>query len=313
MEGESKKEGIVIKSTGKRYTVIGTDQKQYTCHIKGRFRMEGFKTTNPIAVGDHVIFDAGKDQDSYVVTAIKERKNYIIRKASNLSKLYHIVAANIDLAILVITVKHPVTTTEFIDRFLITSEAYSIPVLLLFNKEDIYDEGDMKELNWLTEIYMSIGYDCLKVSAISQHNLDVLIKKMSNKVSLISGNSGVGKSTLINCLNPSLNLKVNSISEYHLSGKHTTTFAEMFPLPGGGYIIDTPGIKGFGVIDFTKDELYHYFPEIFKISGNCKFHNCLHINEPQCAVKEAVQEGNISESRYFNYLSILLDEDSKYR
>ena len=272
----------------------------------------GHKTTNPIAVGDHVDFEINKDNNN-VITQIQRRKNYIIRRSSNLSKLYHIVAANIDHTLLIVTLQAPFTPAEFIDRYLITTEAYSIPVTLIFNKIDLYDENLVRQMNELISIYEKIGYPCIKTSAKTSENIEKLKDLVKDKITLISGISGVGKSTLINKIDHSINLKTGEISDYHQSGKHTTTFAEMLTLKNGGYIIDTPGIRGFGIIDFDKEELYHYFPEIFKFAEHCRYHNCVHDNEPGCAVKEALENGEISETRYRSYINILLDDDSKYR
>ena len=275
--------------------------------------MKGIKTTNPVAVGDHVSFESSADDKEGIITSIKERKNYIIRKSSNLSKESQILAANIDQALLIATVAYPKTHTEFIDRFLITAEAYNIPALLVFNKLDLYDEEQRDILAEWMDIYENIGYRCLVTSVTKKIHKEELKKNLKDKISLIAGNSGVGKSSLVNMLDPALQLKTNEISDYHQAGKHTTTFAEMHPLSFGGYIIDTPGIKGFGLIDMDKEELYHFFPEIFKISGNCQFYNCSHVHEPKCAVKKAVEEGTISYSRYQNYLNILHDNEEKYR
>lgn len=305
-------EGIVIKSTGSRYLVRDNNNKLYSCTIKGKFRIDGHKTTNPVAVGDHVNFEI-KQAENNVITCIQERRNYIIRKSSNLSKLYHIVAANIDQTLLIVTLQAPFTPPEFIDRYLITSEAYSIPAILVFNKIDLYDEALTRQMNELISIYKKIGYTCIKISAKTGENIEEMKTLVKDKITLISGNSGVGKSTLINIIDNTIQLKTGEISDYHQSGKHTTTFAEMFTLANGGYIIDTPGIRGFGIIDFDKEELYHYFPEIFKYADQCRYHNCIHDNEPGCAVKEAFLNGKISETRYRSYLNILLDEDSKYR
>lgn len=307
------KEGVVIKSTGSQFIVKTSLNEVYACKIKGRFRIDGFKTTNPVAVGDEVDFVVNSEDDNNVITKIKPRKNYIIRKATNLSKLYHIVATNMDQAVLVITITHPETTTEFIDRFLVTAEAYSIPTIIVINKVDIYDQDAEMKMMELMDTYEDIGYQCLPISANTGFNVEKLKELLKDKTTLISGNSGVGKSTLINKVNPLLNLKVGEISKRHKTGKHTTTFAEMIELRDGGNLIDTPGIRGFGLIEVDKNELYHFFTEIFKISDNCKYHNCLHMNEPHCAVKKAYEEGEISESRYFNYLKILSEDEEKYR
>ena len=306
------KEGLVIKSTGSWYTVKADDGEIYDCRIKGRFRMEGIRTTNPISVGDIVQFDTEKD--SSVIVKINDRKNYIIRKSTNLSKSSQIIAANIDHAFLIVTVNYPLTTTTFIDRFLAAAEAYNIPVNIVFNKVDRYKEKDQAQLEELKSTYQYIGYKCFDVSAITGLNIDILKLEMKDKINLLSGHSGVGKSTLINSIQPGLELKTGEISESHSSGRHTTTFSEMFELDFGGYIIDTPGIRGFGTFDMKKEEMFHFFPEIFRISDNCQFHNCTHMHEPKCAVKEAVENGNIAESRYDSYCGMMSeDEELKYR
>ncbi len=306
------KEGLVIKSTGSWYTVKTNDGEVYDCRIKGRFRMEGIRTTNPISVGDIVQFSSEKDAN--VIVKINDRKNYIIRKSTNLSKSSQVIAANIDHAFLIITVNYPLTTTTFIDRFLAAAEAYNIPVNLVFNKIDRYREKDMVLLEEFKRIYQSIGYKCLEVSAKTGLNMDILKSNMKDKINLLSGHSGVGKSTLINFIQPGLKLKTGEISESHSSGKHTTTFSEMFELDFGGYIIDTPGIRGFGTFNMKKEEMFHFFPEIFKLSDNCQFHNCTHMHEPKCAVKKAVEDGDVAESRYDSYWGMMTeDEELKYR
>jgi len=298
--------GIVIKSTGSWYTVRGEDEEIYNCRIKGKFRMKGIKSTNPIAVGDRVEFDS--DTESYVIHKLEPRENYIVRKSINLSKQTHIIAANVDQAFLFVTLKFPETSMEFIDRFLVSAEAYHIPVKLIFNKIDIYDEEELKFMRFIQSIYTKIGYECYEVSAEKQINLDTIKELLKDKITMLSGHSGVGKSTLINQLDPDLDLKTLAISEANKSGMHTTTFAEMHPLIFGGDIIDTPGIKGFGVVDLESGELSHYFPEMMKVLPDCKFSNCIHINEPGCAVKAAVDAGEISPTRYSSYLSITEDE-----
>jgi len=309
---ETLKEGLVIKSTGSWYTVKTAEGEIHKCRIKGRFRMEGIRTTNPIAVGDRVDFEA--DKDAEVIVAIHDRKNYIIRKSSNLSKRSQIIASNVDQAFLIVTVNYPLTTTTFIDRFLTAAEAYRIPVRLIFNKIDRYRPKDQDRLLQLKATYEKIGYKCFEISAKKELHLDIIKDALKGQINLLSGHSGVGKSTLINAIQPGLDLKTGEISESHAQGKHTTTFSEMFELDFGGYIIDTPGIRGFGIIDMEKEEMSHFFPEIFKTSANCQFHNCTHVHEPQCAVKLAVETGEISLSRYESYLGMLLeDEDSKYR
>lgn len=306
------KEGLVIKSTGSWYTVKTNDGEIHNCRIKGRFRMEGIRTTNPIAVGDKVDFEEGKE--SKVIVKIHDRKNYIIRKSSNLSKHSQIIASNVDQAFLIVTVNYPLTTTTFIDRFLAAAEAYRIPVRLIFNKIDRYRPNDMDRLDELKQIYERIGYKCYEISAKDGTHLDIIKDALKGNINLLSGHSGVGKSTLINAIQPGLDLKTGEISEAHSQGKHTTTFSEMFELDFEGYIIDTPGIRGFGTIDMEKEEMSHFFPEIFETSKECQFHNCSHIHEPKCAVKAAVEKGEISITRYESYLGMVMeDEDSKYR
>lgn len=306
------KEGLVIKSTGSWYTVKTNNGEIHNCRIKGRFRMEGIRTTNPIAVGDKVNFE--EDKESKVIVSIHDRKNYIIRKSSNLSKHSQIIASNVDQAFLIVTVNYPLTTTTFIDRFLAAAEAYRIPVRLIFNKIDRYRPNDMDRLEELKGIYEKIGYKCYEISAKNGTHLDIIKEALNGNINLLSGHSGVGKSTLINAIQPGLDLKTGEISEAHSQGKHTTTFSEMFELDFGGYIIDTPGIRGFGTIDMEKEEMSHFFPEIFETSQECQFNNCSHIHEPKCAVKAAVEAGEISITRYESYLGMVMeDEDSKYR
>ncbi len=307
------KKGVVIKSTGSWYTVEAESGKIFNCRIKGKFRIKGIKATNPVAVGDIVEFEEAKDEGS-VIANIFERKNYIVRRSTNLSKQFHILASNIDQAMLIVTVNFPVTSTIFIDRFLVSAEAYSIPVNIIFNKVDIFNKEDVDKLEELITIYKNIGYNCIKVSAKEGINIDKVKNILKNKVTVLSGHSGVGKSTLINKIEPALNLKTSEISDAHQTGKHTTTFAEMFKLSDGGSIVDTPGIRGYGLFEMEKEELSHFFPEIFKGSENCKFYNCTHVHEPGCAVVEGVKNGEISISRYESYLSLMLeDADEKYR
>jgi ribosome biogenesis GTPase len=306
-------EGLVIKNTGSWYLVHTDDKQDFECKIKGNFRLKDIKSTNPIAVGDRVSIITNEDGTG-VITEIKDRKNYIIRRSSNLSKQSHIIAANLDLCFLIVTIARPITTTIFIDRFLASAEAYRIPVNLVFNKIDTYDEDETEYMDAIINMYEYIGYPCFKISAQQGIGLDVLNEKLKDKITLLSGHSGVGKSTLINALVPNLKLKTGSISDYHGKGMHTTTFSEMLELPQGGFITDTPGIKGFGTVNMEPEEIGHYFPEIFKYSHNCRFNNCMHLNEPGCAVREAVDKHFISESRYKSYLNILEDEsDDKYR
>ena len=305
--------GLVIKNTGSWYTVHTETGKDIESKIKGNFRLKSIRSTNPVAVGDWVQIEENKEGTAFI-TAIEERKNYIIRRASNLSKQSHIIAANIDCAMLIVTVNYPVTTTIFIDRFLATAEAYRVPVKLVFNKIDRYNEEDQAYMEALITLYSTIGYPCLKVCAKNETGLEELQNDLQDRVTLLSGHSGVGKSTLINKLIPGVSLKTGTISEYHNKGMHTTTFSEMIALPQGGYLIDTPGIKGFGTIEMEGAEIAHYFPDIFRFATECKFNNCTHRHEPGCAVLEAVQAHWISESRYKSYLSILEDKnESKYR
>ncbi|HOU96090.1 MAG TPA: ribosome small subunit-dependent GTPase A [Bacteroidales bacterium] len=305
--------GIVIKSTGSRYRVLGQNGEITECVIKGRFRIKEINTTNPIAVGDHVRFTIEQGKDTGIITEIEERKNYIIRKASNLSKQYHIIAANIDQVLLMVTIKMPETQQEFIDRFLATSEAYRIKTFIIFNKTDLYNDVETTKMNNLINLYSKIGYCCFGISVKTGENISALVEILKDKITLVAGNSGVGKSSLLNYLNPSLNLKTEEISTYHEQGKHITTFPEMHAMPFGGFIIDTPGIRAFGIIDMEKNEIYHFFPEIFRKSAECKFHNCLHVNEPGCAVRQALETGEIDRRRYRSYLNILEDENRKYR
>ncbi len=307
-------EGTVIKSTGSWYYVEDSNGKNWACKIKGKFRIKGIRTTNPLAVGDHVIFRiVQKNPSEGLITELKDRKNYIIRRATKLSKESHIIAANIDQAIVMATISYPETFTLFIDRFLVTAEAYNIPAIILFNKTDLYDEAQMQKLEQLRDIYTSIGYGFYSMSIESGENLEQVKSVLKDKQSVISGNSGVGKSTLINTIIPGCKIKTKEVSNSHKTGKHTTTFAERYSLPFGGQIIDTPGIKGFGLVDMDKEEIYHYFPEIFDASLECKFHNCLHKEEPGCKVKQKVEEGSIDPGRYENYLKILQDNEDKYR
>ena len=307
--------GIVYKSTGSWYVVKGENNQFYECRIKGKFRIKGIKNTNPLAVGDNVIFEIENKSrnEQGVVTEILPRQNYIIRKSVNLSKQTHIIAANIDYAFLMITLNNPITSTTFIDRFLVTAEAYSIPIVLLFNKIDAYNEDELLEVKYLAHLYRTIGYQCIGISAETGKNIEQVKVLMQGKTCLVSGHSGVGKSTLINAISPNLQLRTASISEQHQQGQHTTTFAEMFDLDFGGQIIDTPGIKGFGVVDIDKQELGDYFPEFFSLKHQCKFNNCLHIDEPHCAIKEALEQEEISWTRYKSYQQILNGEDDTYR
>lgn len=307
--------GTVYKSTGSWYTVKADQGNFVECRMKGKFRMKGIKSTNPIAVGDVVDFEL--DENSDVVTGsifhIHQRKNYIVRKSVNLSHQMHIIASNIDRVFLLVTINNPPTTTTFIDRFLVTAEAYGIEAVLVFNKIDTFDEPTTDEQRYLQHIYEQIGYQCLRVSSTKGIGLDALKAMMLGKVSMFSGHSGVGKSTLVNAMEPSLHLKTTVISEQSKQGQHTTTFAEMYDLSFDAKIIDTPGIKGFGIVDMEKDEISGYFPEFFKLQEQCKFNNCLHKDEPNCAVKKALEEDKIAWSRYKSYLQILEGDDEHYR
>jgi ribosome biogenesis GTPase len=307
--------GLVYKSTGSWYVVKTEDQQVFECRIKGKFRMQDIKSTNPIAVGDVVDFELDDTSDTITGTIhnIHERKNYIVRKSVNLSKQTHIIASNIDIVFLLITINNPPTTTSFIDRFLVTAEAYGIEAVLIFNKIDTYDEAMQDEQSYLQYIYSDIGYKFLKISAQEKKGLDQLKQLMTSKVSMFSGHSGVGKSTLVNALEPSLHLKTKHISEQSKQGQHTTTFAEMFDLSFDAKIIDTPGIKGFGIVDMEPSEVSGYFPEFFRLQEDCKFNNCLHKEEPHCAVKKALEENKIAWSRYNSYLKILEGDDEHYR
>ena len=307
------KTGVVVKNTGSWFSVK-SDGDIIQCRIKGKLRMKGLRSTNPVAVGDSVDFEYDDVEGIGVIKEIKPRKNHFTRRSINLSKETHVIAANIDSAILIVTVNFPATSTTFIDRFLVTAQAYDIPATLVFNKVDRYEEKDNERLEELRDLYENIGYKCVAVSAKNKTNTDQFIALLKDKVTLLSGHSGVGKSTLINAVFPNLELKTSEISDYHKAGKHTTTFSEMFDLPFGGQIIDTPGIKGIGTLDFQKEEVYHFFPEFFQLSGECKFYNCTHLHEPGCSILEAVQAGKIALSRYNSYLSILTDNsEDKYR
>jgi len=305
--------GLVIRNTGNTYLVRDDNGNDLLCKAKGNLRLKDIRSTSPVVVGDRVTLDVNPDGTAFI-TDIEKRRNYIVRKASNLSKQAHILAANIDRALLCITLRHPVTTTVFIDRFLVTAEAYSVPVTLVFNKSDLYNEEENDYLNGLVRLYTLIGYSCLITSMVTGEGREQLEELTGGSIVLLAGHSGVGKSTIVNALQKNAVQKVGEISGYHHKGMHTTTYSEMIELDNGGFIIDTPGIKGFGTIDMVTAEVSHYFPEIFSISAKCKYYNCLHLNEPDCAVREAVENHYISESRYHSYLNILEDiSDGKYR
>ena len=303
--------GIVYKSTGSWYFVKSENGDFHQCRIKGKFRIKGIKSTNPIAVGDKVVFDLEKkgDEETGVIKKILERENYLVRKSVNLSKQTHIIAANLDLVFLLITINNPPTFTAFIDRFLVTTRAYRIDTVLIFNKIDAYEIEQRAEILYLKDIYEAIGYQCIEVSATQNKNVEIVKELMVDKTSMFVGHSGVGKTTLVNTIEPNLDLKTKEISDQHQQGQHTTTFAEMFDLSFDARIIDTPGIKGFGVVDMDKYELGDYFPEFFELKQDCKFNDCLHLKEPQCAVKEALEDEKISWSRYRSYLQILEGEE----
>ncbi len=303
--------GLVTKSTGSWYNVL-YEGEIVPCRIKGKFRINGIVTTNPVSVGDVVTFEEDTAGQG-IITEIEPRKNYIIRKSTNLSKQAHIIAANLDYALLVITLKSPQTTFGFIDRFLVTCEAFHVPAVLVFNKEDIYEGKDLEQLNEAIRIYQQIGYTCIKTSAETGVGLEEVEKIFKDKVTLLSGQSGVGKSSLLNAMFPNFNVRVGAVSKSHKKGQHTTTFAEMFQLPNGGHIIDTPGIKGFGLYDIEKDEIGLYYPEMKERLGNCKFYNCKHINEPGCAVLEGLETGEIALTRYDSYLGMQEDTGNPYR
>lgn len=305
--------GLVIKNTGSWYIVKTNDNKLISCKIKGNFRLKGIRSTNPVAVGDHVKISINPEGTAFI-TDIEDRKNYIIRKASNLSKQSHIIAANIDRCLLFITINYPETSTTFIDRFLASAEAYRVPISLVFNKTDFYSEEELQRMDNLISLYTYIGYPCYRISALQNKGTETLAQEIKEGITLLSGHSGVGKSTFINALLPHLQLKTGEISTAHHTGTHTTTFSEMFPISENGYIIDTPGIKGFGTFDMKDEEVGHYFKEIFAFSSQCKYGDCTHRHEPGCAVRKAVANHEISESRYLSYLNILEDKDeSKYR
>lgn len=305
--------GIVTKSTGSWYTVYQENGERLDCRLKGKFRIKGIKSTNPVAVGDAVNYEYEDGKETGVINEIFDRKNYIIRKSVNLSKQTHIIAANIDTAFLIVTIDNPPTFTGFIDRFLATAEAYNITTVILFNKLDIYSDEQLDKLAELDAVYSEIGYKCIAISATKNIGIDEVVELMKDKTTMFSGHSGVGKTTLINAIEPTLDLKTKEVSKQHKQGMHTTTFAEMFELSFGGFIIDTPGIKGFGVVDFEPEQITDYFPEFFKLKSHCKFNNCMHINEPKCAIKEAIETGEIAYSRYNSYLQMVEGDEEHYR
>lgn len=306
-------QGLVIRNTGSFYQVKTSDGEIVNCRIKGKFRIQGIKSTNPVAVGDYVTFSVTPEGEG-LISEIAERKNYVVRRPANLSKQRHVIAANVDQALLIVTVNYPETSTTFIDRFLATCEAYRVPAKIIINKKDLYSEEELEYMRNLMFLYEQIGYQCFAVSALTRDGVDNVRELLMGRVSLLSGNSGVGKSSLINAVCPDFKAKTGEISEIHNKGMHTTTFSEMFELDEGTYLIDTPGIKGFGTIDFEKEEVGHFFPEIFRISKDCRFGNCTHVHEPGCAVIKAVEESYISQSRYNSYLSVMEDCDAgKYR
>lgn len=305
--------GLVIKNTGSWYTVLTDDGQLFDCKVKGNFRLKGIRSTNPVAVGDRVTIVTNQENTAFI-TDIEDRRNYIIRKSINLSKQSHIIAANVDQALLVVTVNYPQTSTTFIDRFLASAEAYRIPVILVFNKTDLLDADEVRYQQMMASLYETVGYQCLQISAETGEGVDLLKQLLPDKITLLSGNSGVGKSTLINRLVPGVNLRTSEISDAHNTGLHTTTFSEMIHLEGGGWLIDTPGIKGFGTFDMEPEELTSYFKEIFRFSQDCRFSNCTHTHEPGCAVLQALEDHFIAPSRYQSYLSMLNDkEEGKYR
>ncbi|MEO1051676.1 MAG: ribosome small subunit-dependent GTPase A [Bacteroidota bacterium] len=304
--------GTVFKSTGSWYEVLGEDGQFYQCRVRGKFRLENKKVTNPIAVGDIVTFELeSADEDTAVITSIESRENYIIRKSVKKSHHAHIIASNIDQALLLVTLSYPRTSVGFIDRFTVSAESFRIPTILVFNKMDMLTDEEWEELEDIVYTYESIGFKCITISALEQHGLDEVKEVLRNKTTLVSGHSGVGKSTMINALNPDIDQKIGEVSDFANKGIHTTTFAEMFEVDQDTYIIDTPGIKELGLFEIEGNELSDYFPEMRALIGQCKFHNCTHTNEPGCAIIRAVEEGEIAGSRYYSYLSMLEDEDNR--
>ncbi len=305
--------GVIIKSTGKSYRVLSLHGDKVECIIGGRFRVRDIKTTNPLAVGDNVTYTPPTASSPGIIVDVEERRNYIIRRASNLSREAQIIAANIDNAVVMATLVMPATPVEFLDRFLVTAEAYSIPATIIFNKTDIYSARDLERLAEMESLYRHAGYSTIALSVKEGSNMERVQQLVKEGIALIAGNSGVGKSSLINRLDRSLNIKTAELSRYHKQGRHTTTFPEMYMMPSGGAIIDTPGLRGFGVIDLERGEIYHFFPEIFRLASGCRFHNCLHRDEPGCAVTAALLSGELAATRYRSYLSLLEDSGSKYR
>lgn len=303
---------MVLKSTGRHYKVLETTGNVIDCTVRGKMRTKEFEITNPVAVGDNVRYEK-ISENTGIINEVLARRNYILRKSANLSRQSQIIAANIDQAFLMITIVMPETPVEFIDRFLVTAEAYRIPVKIIINKTDLYDDEAQAKMQYLEHMYETIGYECIRLSLNDGINIDRIREMMKDRINLVSGNSGVGKTTLINILNPSLKLRTAEISGYHKQGKHITTFPEMHRMPFGGFIIDTPGIRGFGVVDMNRNEIYHFFPEIFRVSKKCRYYNCLHLDEPGCAVREALEKGEIDFLRYRSYLNILEGDNRKYR
>lgn len=302
--------GVVIRNTGFWYVVRTDDGRMVECKVKGNFRLRGIRSTNPVAVGDGVTIHENGQEVAFI-TEIDDRRNYIVRKASNLSKQSHILAANLDLAVLVVTVARPETSTTFIDRFLASAEAYRVPVVLAFNKMDCYSGEEREQALDLLSLYREVGYECFALSALIGDGVPALLERMQGSVTLLSGHSGVGKSTLLNLLVPGANVRTAEVSEVHGTGMHTTTFSELYDLPCGGSVIDIPGIKGFGTFNMEPEEVAHYFRDIFRLSADCRFHNCTHTHEPGCAVMSALEEGRLWPSRYASYLSMLEDKDEK--
>ncbi|GIV42615.1 MAG: putative ribosome biogenesis GTPase RsgA [Vicingaceae bacterium] len=302
--------GVVVKTTGNLHWIEGEDLKQYICVLKGKYRLDEHQLTNPIAVGDHVAFEWNEEKQKGVITQIYPRKNYILRKATKLSRRYHIIASNVDLALIFFTIKLPKVLPAFIDRLLVAVESFRIPAAIVFNKIDLYDEDDQMELSYWKDVYESIGYECIPVSAVTHTGLEIVKEKMKNKVCVMTGNSGTGKSSLLKAIAPELQVRIGEISAQHLTGKHTTTFAQMYRLSFGAQLIDTPGLRAFAPVDIEKQHLSHYFPEMRIYLNQCKFNDCRHINEPGCAVLAALEEGKIAPSRYQSYLDLYFDDNN---